>query len=94
MNSQGHELAARSVPPIDGLALSGPVAERLDARVADDLAARERPLGPGVVFWGRFPVATRLFTEMARREDLDDFLTLPACGLLSWQHRRIHSATS
>jgi malate synthase len=58
-------------------------AERFDRLLVDELDRIHDEVGPGRLATGVFPTAARLFEQMTKQEELDEFLTLPAYELLS-----------
>jgi malate synthase len=54
------------------------IRERFDAFVAEELADIEAELGAERFTAGQFDTAARLFSEMVRNAECDEFLTLPA----------------
>jgi malate synthase len=58
-------------------------AERFDRLLVDELDRIHDEVGSGRLATGVFPTAARLFEQMTKREELDEFLTLPAYELLS-----------
>ena len=58
-------------------------AERFDRLLTDELDRIHHEVGPSRLATGVFPTAARLFEQMTKQEELDEFLTVPAYELLS-----------
>jgi malate synthase len=63
----------------DGVAVT---AERFDSLLTQELDRIHDEVGPGRLLNGVFPTAVRLFEQMTKQDEFDEFLTLPAYDLL------------
>jgi malate synthase len=57
-------------------------AARFDRALQEELAVIEREVGAARFRAGRFEAAARLFGDMIKKPELDEFLTLPAYDFL------------
>jgi malate synthase len=57
-------------------------AERFDTLLTQELDRIHNEVGPARLLNGVFPTAVRLFEQMIKQEEFDEFLTLPAYDLL------------
>jgi malate synthase len=57
-------------------------AERFDRLLSEEIDRIHHEVGPVRLLNGVFPTATRLFEQMIKQEEFDEFLTLPAYDLL------------
>ncbi len=56
--------------------------ERFDRLLGEELDRIHDEVGPGRLLHGVFPTAVRLFEQMTKQDEFDEFLTLPAYDLL------------
>jgi malate synthase len=56
--------------------------QRFDAALGEELAVIEGEIGAGRFTAGRFDAAARLFGDMIKKSEFDEFLTLPAYDYL------------
>jgi malate synthase len=57
-------------------------AERFDRLLTEEIDRIHEEVGPGRLLNGVFPTAVRLFEQMTKQSEFDEFLTLPAYDLL------------
>jgi malate synthase len=57
-------------------------AERFDRLLTEEIDRIHDEVGPGRLLNGVFPTAVRLFEQMTKQDEFDEFLTLPAYDLL------------
>jgi malate synthase len=63
----------------DGVAVTP---ERFDRLLGEEIDRIHDEVGPARLLSGVFPTATRLFEQMTKQDEFDEFLTLPAYELL------------
>jgi malate synthase len=63
----------------DGVAVTP---ERFDRLLTEEIDRIHDEVGPGRLLNGVFPTAARLFEQMTKQDEFDEFLTLPAYDLL------------
>jgi malate synthase len=63
----------------DGIAVT---AQRFDRLLTEEIDRIHKEVGPGRLLNGVFPTAVRLFEQMTKQDQFDEFLTLPAYDLL------------
>jgi malate synthase len=56
--------------------------QRFDALLTEEIDRIHDEVGPGRLLNGLFPTACRLFEQMTKQDEFDEFLTLPAYDLL------------